>query len=129
LTGGCSLLRRWERAQQFALAGVERVRQPLARTHHIADKLGLFRSRRLKQHRARIAVENAAHIDQLDGLCVRFALAEIDQFVDEIAQPEALGVDRSGSGRNHGRLPTHTTSGQSPRCAIRCRFSNAHARV
>jgi hypothetical protein len=54
---------------------------------------------RLEQHRARIAVEDAAHIDQVDGRVVHLAFAGFDQFVDKIAQPEALGIDR-GHGKS-----------------------------
>ena len=92
-------------------------REPLARAHDVADQLGLFRPRRLEQHRARIAVEDAAHVDQIDRLVAHLAFAEIDELVDEIAQPEALGIDR-----RHGRLPTALMTEVS-----RKRFSNACA--
>ncbi len=85
---------RREGGQQTALVGVERAGEPRPRGHHIADQLGLFRPRRLEQHRAWVAVEDAAHIDQVDGRVVHLALAGIDQLVDEIAQPKALGIDR-----------------------------------
>jgi hypothetical protein len=83
-----------ERGQQAALVGIERAGKPLPRGHHVADQLGLFRTRRLEQHCARITVEDAAHIDEVDGRLVHLALAEVDQFVDEIAQAKALGIDR-----------------------------------
>ena len=72
--------------------------EPLARAHDVADQLGLFGSRRLEQHRARIAVETRGDVDEIDRLVAHLALAELDELVDEIAQPEALGIDRGMGG-------------------------------
>ena len=43
--------------------------------------------------------DGPAHGYELIGRLVHLALTEIDQFVDEIAQPEALGIDR-GHGKS-----------------------------
>ena len=89
-----------QRGQEAALVGIERAGEPLARAHDVADQFGLFGPRRLEQHRARIAVEMGRHVDQIDRLLAHLAFAEIDELVDEVAQPEALGIDC-----RHGRPP------------------------
>jgi hypothetical protein len=43
------------------------------------------------------------HVDQIDRLVAHFALAEVDKLVDEVAQPEALSINR-----RHGRPPNGT---------------------
>ena len=82
-----------QRAEQAALVGIERKRQPPTRTHDVADKLGLLRSGGLEQRCLWIAVEHRGHIDEIDRLVVHLAFAELHQPVDEIAQPEAFGID------------------------------------
>ena len=82
-----------QRAQQIALIGVERQCDPLARGHDVADQLGFFGPCRLEQHRLGVAFEHGAHVDQVDRLFVHLAFAALDQLFDEIAQPEAFGID------------------------------------
>ena len=54
-------------------------------------------------HRARIAVEDGGDIEEVDRRVVHLALAGIGELTHEIAQPEALGVDR-----RHGFLASQT---------------------
>jgi hypothetical protein len=57
-------------------------------------------------HGARIAFEHGRDIDKIDRLVAQFALAEIDESFDKIAQTEALGIDVDLIDRSYGRLPT-----------------------
>ena len=109
-----------DRAQKIALVGAERGGEPLARAHDVADQFGFLGSRRLEQHRPRIAVQRPGDVDEIDGLVAHLALAAVDELVDEIAQPKALGIDR-----RHGRAP----NGVKRRILIHMRFSSGFVRV
>jgi hypothetical protein len=81
-----------DRREQPCLVGVERKRKTLARSHDVADQLGLLRADRLEPGRARIAVQHGADLDQIDRLVVHLAFAELHQTLDVAAEAETFGV-------------------------------------
>jgi hypothetical protein len=50
-------------------------------------------------HGAGIAVEHGRNIEELDRRIVDFAFAGVGELLHKVAQPEAFGIDRSGTFR------------------------------
>ena len=88
------LLQRGEQAASHPC----RARAPaVAATHRIADELRPLGARRGEQDGARIALEHRGHVHEIDRLVMHLAFAEVDQPLDETAEPKTFDV---------GRVPT-----------------------
>ncbi len=91
----------------------ERLSDPGAAAHDIADKLGLLWAGRAEQHRFRVALHHSGEAGEIDGRVAGVEFLRAKAF-DETAQPEALEVHgirpqlRTGFSHDvHRRSPFH----------------------
>ena len=88
------MLRRWlERAEKprssVSSAQASRLREPMT----LPTSSAFSGPAALNSTARGLPSRRRGHVDQVDRLVVHLALAAFDELVDEIAQPEAFGID------------------------------------